>query len=145
MCGQYNRWGYGDTKSHRPRNIPIPKAIENELNFLKQRNPAGFLFSYDGGTTPVGRNIIYRSFSEALKHIGITEQERKSRNLSMHGWRHFFNTMLMTSDINASKVRSVTGHASDAMTEHYTHYDTSGFAEVVRVQEKLLYEQEKSG
>jgi integrase len=56
----------------------------------------------------------------------------------MHGWRHFFNTMLLAANVADSKVMSLTGHASQKMKEHYTHFDTAKFGEVVEVQEKLL-------
>ena len=37
-----------------------------------------------------------------------------------------------------SKVMSVTGHKTNEMNEHYTHFDSTQFAEVRRVQEALL-------
>ena len=60
------------------------------------------------------------------------------RNLSFHAWRHFLNTLLLTSNVGLSKVQKVTGHKTLKMTEHYTHFDTTQFKEVVAVQDNLL-------
>jgi integrase len=74
----------------------------------------------------------------AFKAIGIDEKERQRRLLTFHSWRHFFNTMLVMADISGSKLRSVTGHSSEEMTDYYTHFDTKKFTEIITVQENLL-------
>jgi hypothetical protein len=92
----------------------------------------------NGGENPVTRKQVYKALYEALAHIGIDEEQRKERNLSMHGWRHFFNTTLLMANVSDSKVMSLTGHTTEKMRKHYTHFDTTQFAEVVEVQEQLL-------
>jgi len=42
------------------------------------------------------------------------------------------------SNVADSKVQAVTGHSSKGMTEHYTHFDTTKFTEVIDVQTNLL-------
>jgi integrase len=143
VAGQHGRYGYGDTKTHKARNIPIPKIIEFDLLRLKERNGDGYLFSNDGGEKPLGRHTVYNAFFAALERIGINGEERRKRALSMHGWRHFFNTMLLAANVADSKVMSLTGHASQKMKEHYTHFDTTKFTEVIGVQEKLLTDNSK--
>jgi integrase len=140
VCAQYNCYGYTDTKNHKERNIPISRLIENDLRYLKSLNGEGYLFSEDGGKKPVTRNRVSAEFYGALKKIGIDGKERERRQITFHGWRHFFNTTLVMADISGSKVRSVTGHSSAEMTDYYTHFDTKKFAEIVEVQEKLLEE-----
>ena len=76
--------------------------------------------------------------TKALKNIGISYEEKLKRNLSFHAWRHFLNTLLLTSNVGLSKVQKVTGHKSLKMTDHYTHFDTKQFTEVVEVQNNLL-------
>jgi hypothetical protein len=56
----------------------------------------------------------------------------------MHGWRHFFNTTLLMANVSDNKVMSLTGHTTEKMKKHYTHFDTTQFSEVVEVQEQLL-------
>jgi integrase len=138
VAAQHGRYGYGDTKTHKTRNITIPKVVENDLLRLKDRNGAGYLFSKDGGGNPVSRTTVYKTFFAALDKIGIGDVERRKRKLSVHGWRHFLNTTLLMANVPDSKVMSITGHASKKMKEKYTHFDTTKFTEVIGVQEKLL-------
>jgi integrase len=138
VAGQHGRYGYGDTKTHGERKIPIPVILENDLLRLKGINGDGYLFSNNGGKKPLGRDAVYNAFFAALERIEITKDERKKRNFSFHVWRHFFNTALLMANVPDSKVMSLTGHASKKMKERYTHFDTTKFSEVVEVQEKLL-------
>jgi integrase len=137
--GQYTRRGYVDhTKTKRARNVPIAPVIRQELEELIQRNGAGYVFSDNDGVIPIAPEKIERQLYKALEKIGISDKERRERNLTFHAWRHFFNTLLRMSDIADSKVQSVTGHLTQKMTEHYTHFDTRQFAEVRNVQAELL-------
>jgi integrase len=145
VAGQHGRFGYGDTKTHKPRNITIPEIIENDLQRLKDKNGDGYLFSNDGGKKPLGRHPVYNAFFAALEKIGITDEERRRRGLSMHGWRHFLNTTLLMDNVSDSKVMSVTGHLTKKMKERYTHFDTTKFSEVVNAQEKVFTDKTKKG
>ena len=139
VCGQYTRLGYkANTKTKHNRNIPITGAMRRELEELIGLNGEGFVFSDDGGNTPVTMERINRGFEKALGNIGIDHKERLKRNLSFHAWRHFFNTVLRMENVTDAKVQSVTGHRSKKMTDHYTHFDTRQFTEIREVQMKLL-------
>jgi integrase len=135
---QYDEYGYRPTKTKEIRNILLAPVIMYELRRLMERNGQGFIFSLDGGTTLVSRRLIYNKFHKALVQTGISKAEIKRRGLSIHSWRHFFNTTLQMANVALSKVQSVTGHKSDRMTEWYTHYDAKEFSEVRNVQETLL-------
>jgi integrase len=135
---QYDEFGYRPTKTKETRNIPLAPVVMGELRWLAERNGRGFLFSLDGGATPVRRRLVYNRFHEALVRIGISRAEIQRRGLTIHSWRHFFNTMLQMANVAISKVQSITGHKSDRMTEWYTHYDAREFSEVRNVQETLL-------
>jgi integrase len=140
VCAQWGTFGYTDVKTHKPRNITIPKIVEADLNMLKQKNGNGFLFSENGGKNPIKLDKVYRVLFKALENIGIDKAARAKRHISMHVWRHFFNTTLLMANVSDSKVMSMTGHASLKMKEHYTHFDTTKFSEVIAVQENLLCE-----
>jgi integrase len=135
---QYDEYGYRPTKTKETRNIPLAPVIMSELRRLMEHNGRGFIFSLDGGATPVSRMLIYKKFHKALVKIGVNKGEIQRRGLSIHSWRHFFNTTLQMANVALSKVQSVTGHKSDRMTEWYTHYDAKEFSEVRNVQETLL-------
>jgi integrase len=140
VCAQYNsRHGYkGKTKTKRDRDIPIAAEMRRVLEPLLKANGGGYVFSDDGGMTPVSYERINRAYGLALETVGIGHEERMKRNLTIHAWRHFFNTVLRVNDIPDAKVQSVTGHKSKKETDRYTHFDTRQFAEVRRVQTKLL-------
>jgi len=137
--GQFQRKKYVNyTKTKRNRTIPISSAIRIMLDDLLVKNGSGYVFSDDGGKTPINTTLLNRGFNRALKRIGISYEEKIKRNLSFHSWRHFLNTLLRMSDVADSKVQEVTGHLSLGQTNHYTHFDTRKFTEVRDVQTNLL-------
>jgi integrase len=119
--------------------------IISDLRQLADENNNGYVFSLDGGESPVSRKLMYNKFHRALMNIGMSREEIGRRGLSMHSWRHFFNTTLQMANVALSKVQSVTGHKSDRMTEWYTHFDAKEFAEVRGVQESLLLPESPAG
>jgi integrase len=138
VCGQFNRYGYGDVKTHKSRTIPITAIIRSDLEMLLNENGSGYLFSRNGGKNPISRNTVYKTLYDALAKIGINEAERKRRNLCMHGWRHFFNTTLLMANISDDKVMAITGHSTQKMKRHYSHLDNIKMADVVEVQKNVL-------
>jgi integrase len=139
ITGQFSRRGYVEhTKNKENRNIPLSNVMRRELDPLLALNGDGYVFSDDGGKTPIPTTRIRDHFKKALKRIGINDDERNKRNLTFHSWRHFLNTLLRMEKVADSKVQSVTGHKSLRMTEHYTHFDTRKFTEVRDVQTNLL-------
>jgi integrase len=101
-------------------------------------NGEGFIFSLDGGATPICRKHMYIGLRNALKKIGISDKERIQRGINIHAWRHFCNTEMQKGGLSVQKVQAVTGHKSEKMTEHYTHFDPSDFGDVPKIQETLL-------
>jgi integrase len=75
-----------------------------------------------------------------LREIGFSEEERKTRNITFHSWRHFFNTTLRASNVPDSKLQELTGHKTDSMTAHYTQFDIGDFKDVRRLQEQFFIE-----
>jgi integrase len=145
VCAQYTRFGYQDVKTHKPKNIPIPEKMYGELRTLIELNGNGYLFSRDGGKRPIHRNYVYKALYQALERIGINEEERKRRNLSMHGWRHFFSTELEMADIPDSRAREVTGHSSRKTRKRYNHLDNLRMLDVIQLQEKLMEPKAEDG
>jgi integrase len=141
VCGQYYGKRYVDsTKTHKPRVVPVPEVLMDELQMLREQNNLGdgYIFSMDGGVTPVSRNITASHFKAALNRIGINGAEQKRRRLCIHSWRHFLNTLLLSRDVNVQKTQEVTGHTSEAMTNHYKHFEGMEFPEVRNVQNDLF-------
>ncbi len=78
------------------------------------------------------------SFNKALENIGIPDTERRERNISFHSWRHFFNTLCRVGMVPDSKLQRITGHHTQKMTEHYTHYKIKDFKDVMQIQEEIF-------
>ncbi|MDR0497751.1 MAG: site-specific integrase [Treponema sp.] len=139
ITGQYNRFGYiPHTKTKHNRNIPITPLMRQELDELIRANGDGYVFSENGGEKPILINRLRKELDSALERIGISREEKTKRKLTFHAWRHFFNTLLLMSNVSEKKVQAVTGHLTAHMTDHYTHFDTKKFTEVRNVQADLL-------
>ena len=136
---QYNRqYGLVPTKTRDSRKVPIPQELQKELEILSMKNEGKYMFSVNGGDKPVCCQSLNNSLKLAMTVIGISKEEQKKRNLCFHGWRHFFNTTMRTNNIGDGKLRKLTGHKSQKMTEHYTHFKIGDFQDVKRVQAKIL-------
>ena len=110
VCGQYGSLGYENhTKTKENRSIPIASSMMGILLELKKVNGNGYLFSLDGGATPVCANYIAQELNKALNKIGITKDEKKQRGLTLHSWRHFLNTDLQRQGLTIPQVQGVTG------------------------------------
>ena len=136
--GQYGIFGYTDTKNHKPRTVPVTRKIIEELTELKKINGDEFLFSKDGGKTPVSKEAVTAAFKKAMTKLGIDRAEQKRRGLTFHSWRHFLNTSLLLADIADVKVQEIVGHLSGKETRRYTQIKTSDLHEITTVQEKLI-------
>jgi integrase len=142
LCKQYDEYGYRDTKTKDKHNIPLPRKMIDELAELKSMNGDGFVFSLDGGGTPLCLKTMNDDYHRALRNIGISDDEIAERHLHLHGWRHFFNTELLKGGLTIPQTQAVTGHKSERMTEWYLHFDPNEFAQARKVQEGLLRAEE---
>jgi len=138
LCGQYDKYGYRSTKTKIKHHIPLTAELVSDLRKLMRINGDGYVFSLDGGITPVCGRHLRNGLKNVLKNIGIGKTEAEERGLHLHAWRHFLNTELQKAGMTVRKVQAVTGHKSERMTEYYTHFDPMEFGEVPEVQAALL-------
>jgi site-specific recombinase XerD len=139
VCEQFSKqYGKRPLKTKDSRNIPITAKLYNELLVLIKKNGTGFVFSNSSGKEPLSRKKIYKETGNAFDKIGINEEERKSRGIALHHWRHFMNTALLMANVSTLKVQKVTGHKSLSMTKHYAHFDSRDFTEVLDFQNNLI-------
>ncbi|GHV26987.1 hypothetical protein AGMMS4952_07950 [Spirochaetia bacterium] len=139
VAGQYDENHiYRETKTKKARQIPSSPTILDPLHALKELNGDGFLFSDDGGATPISRYMFRKALADGLSRIGIDAEEKKERNLTPHAWRHFFNTTLRTNDVSDAKTQALIGHVTNQMSDRYTEFDTVTFTEVRDIQDSIL-------
>ena len=136
--GQYGAYGYVDTKTHTSRCIPIPDLVLAELNDYKRTNGDRYLFSTNGGETPICRTTVTAAYRNALSILGIDKEEQKRRGLTFHSWRHYCNTSLLLAGVPLVKVQEIIGHVSNKTTKRYTQIKGSDLNDVTTVQERLL-------
>jgi integrase len=121
------------------RKVPVPSRTLEALHELVGSNPWGDGFVFWGHTRgkPPSTTVIEDSFYAALRAIGITEEQRKSRGLSFHQWRHWFNSVLR-GRVSDHALRLLTGHSSEAMQDHYTEITDEQRREVKLLAEGLV-------
>jgi integrase len=130
------RWeGLKPTKTKRVREIPLTAKTAKWLSRITAGRSCGFVFSLDGGR-PVYYKILTKALYSALGKIGIKEEERVRRHLNFHVWRHFFNST-MRGKIPDAILRQLTGHSTEQMTEHNSHFRLEDFKPIIAIEERL--------
>lgn len=94
--------------------------------------PAGsFIFwarTKSPGSVPITTDTVTHAWTDAAKRAGMSKPPR------LHDIRHFVTSTLDRHNIRESIIQSQLGHATDAMTRHYTHrrvQDTMPAADVL--------------
>lgn len=140
------KYGLTEPKWGSQRIVPIPPVVQVQLNLLLRTNTSStdedFVFQREWTTTvPVSETTVLSRFYRALRQIGIMDEERKERNITFHSWRHTFNSSLR-SHVPDYKLQLLTGHRTDAMTNHYTHVAPEDLDEV-RVAQQAMFGHDK--
>ena len=108
--------------------IPLfPAALEvlNQRQAGKVLNPRGYVFpalvrQYNQDASALSKNI-----TDIFEKAGIvTTEARAERGRAVvvygaHSLRHFFVTQATSAGMPAAMIKSITGHATDEMLEHY--------------------------
>jgi integrase len=135
------KYGFKAPKRNSQREVPIPSKTSSYLKELisisPYKEPDDFVFWGIDRKTPIYYKKIRETLYRAYKNIGISEEERNKRNLSFHSWRHFYNS-LMRGKIPDVKLRRLTGHRSEKMSDLYTHFHINDFQDVLRIQERFF-------
>jgi integrase len=111
------------TKTRKRRTVPLDPEVADVLRVYRQRLVAA---QHPGLATgwvfPARNGGLHRSYplrrvlQVALKESGI------DRRVTVHGLRHTANDLLRRV-ASAEVVRSIVGHSTARMTEHYSHVD----------------------
>ena len=132
-----NTFGLKDTKNHKSREIPISSELQAILVDICPAG-GGFVFSLDGKEPLPRYQFVIGGLYKALAAMGISEEERQRRNICFHSWRHFYNTMLRAGNISEAKIRAITGHSDERMTDRYTHFTHKELAEIASIQAGII-------
>jgi integrase len=135
------KYGLVSPKGDSVRDIPIPnktnRYLKNVIDLSPFTSPNDFVFWGIDRSVPVRNESILNHLYSALDKIGVSKEMRKERNITFHSWRHFYNSV-MRGKIPDAKLRRLTGHRTEQMTEHYTHFQLTDFEDVVGIQDELF-------
>ena len=135
------KYGLKEPKWRSYRDIPIPSKTVNYINelieFSPYKEPEDFVFWGTDRKKPLRNDQIYDVYYAALKNIGISEEQRRTRNVTFHSWRHFYNTILR-GKVSDPKLRLLTGHKSVEMSDLYTKFKLEDFKDVLQIQEEYF-------
>jgi len=137
------KYRLGRTKTKEVGYVPIPAFLYREIE--RYLDWDGFVFSLKSGKRPITGGKVTTWLYRAMRNIGISEHERVERNLTFHSWRHFFNTYLRSRGVPDAKIRKVTRHKTEEMTDHYTGFTLEDYREVYDAQDgfgELIKEEE---
>jgi len=127
-------------KNGKARIVPLASKVYAEILKLQASNiwkgDDAFLFQSDKPNRPIYPENLRDELYKQLGKIGIDAVEKEQRQLCFHSLRHFFNSLLVNSNISKFKVQSLIGHQSDAMTKNYYHPDE--MSDVKLLQDKLF-------
>lgn len=136
------KYGFKEPKLGSFRKIPLqgsPMSALRELMAMSPyQDPGDLVFWGPDRYVPIDHKTVAEKLYAALGKIKITSQIRKARRITFHSWRHFANSYLRAHGVPDVKLRRVTGHKSEQLSDHYTHFHVSDLADVVAVQESIL-------
>jgi integrase len=123
---------YGKPKSGSVGEVPIPQILKDALAKLASNSKYGrvgyVLYSHDPNKS-YGYKAIVRGYDKMLREAGITDEERKRRNLPFHSLRHTFISIARLSGIPDFVVQGFARHKSMQMTDGYSHAEVIDFKE----------------
>ena len=117
-----------DTKNGDDRIIPIEHGVALELLMNARRNPdysdTSFVF---WSPKVVGQPMWPSSFEDdfyiAMQRIGISEEQRKERNIVFHSLRHYCATQI-AQRASLEIAMKILGHRTEEMTRLYSEHET---------------------
>ena len=125
----WHRTGFlKSTKTNLVRKVPVAHNIIIRLLAQAQRCPIAsdesFVFwSKANDYKPFLPQYYDDGFFEALHKIGVSEEQRKERNIDFYSLRHFCATYLANMT-DMRNVQAILGHTTPAMTKHYADHMT---------------------
>ena len=120
--------GLKKPKNSDVRDLPIDHETLEELYALAKQNPyfsdlSYVFFSAVKPEQPCWPSYYVDGLYDALEKIGVSEEQRKERNIVFHSLRHFCATIL-SQRADLKTVQAVMGHRSEDMSKHYSNHET---------------------
>lgn len=130
-----------DTKSGKPRAVPLPRRTEEMLKRKREEAPEGqpFVFLYKPmgrGGRGIGRQEgVPKPYWNPHGAWDTACRRAKLPDLHIHDLRHTYASRLVMKGVPLLTVSKLLGHASIAMTMRYAHLASEAFDQAVGVLE----------
>ena len=125
--------GYKTPKNGKERISPLPPGIYTEV-MRYAWSDEGFVFrTWKEDDKPISANWVKKSLDTRM-------EELKIKGKSFHSFRSFFNTQMVSANVDSEAIRAVIGHATESMTMRYLHMDAAEFPELRKAQEEIVNE-----
>lgn len=120
--------GLKTTKNSLERVVPCDgETIQRLLDYARQNPDVGEMSYVFWSPAEAGQPLwpdYYRDgFYEAMRNIGISEEQRRDRNIVFHSLRHFCATILSKRG-DIATVQAILGHKTADMTRHYSNHES---------------------
>jgi len=117
-------------KNGKERLAPIPDGMYESI--MKWNwGDGGYIFRMYKPDKPLSASWIEKELRSRMDILGI-------KGKTFHSFRSFFNTQMVSDNVNAETLRAVMGHANEAMTLRYLHTDSAEFPAFRKAQEKIV-------
>ena len=118
-----------EAKTGKTRNI----VLNRDMIILLQSLPVKGKYIFPNRNGKPFRDVK-KSFLKALKKAGISQSEDRRQKIVFHTLRHTCVSLLTERGADTTMVKNYVAHASEEMTNHYTHLS----AEYARKTAKIL-------
>ncbi len=115
-------WLIPETKSGRPRAVPLSEHLLQLLDMLPSRGSSPWLFPNPKTGKPFV--AVFHSWNTARKQADLAD-------VRMHDLRHSFASFLVNSGRSIYEVKELLGHAHIKTTERYAHLDNKTLTSAV--------------
>lgn len=127
-------------KGKRARQVTAPTVIVKACIELAERNPykTGRVFWVMRNPDSVRSKTFFEdNLYKAMEKAGISEEDRKSKNITFHSLRHGFVSYLRY-QVSDSTMRLAVGHRDKETTDRYTHLNMDNLKELAESTEKTF-------
>ena len=120
---------FGQRKTKRFIEIPLHPELDSWLRAYHTKQKGEFVFASLAGKVVGGRNGLSGRFRALIQKAGIKvsvtektgDKGRNRSSLSFHSLRHSFNSAMANAGVSQELRQRLTGHASKAVNDRYTH------------------------
>lgn len=100
--------------------IPLLEQLKSISNYTSNTDFVFFSLSKPK-KEPISAEVIKIGFKRVLSEAGISKEQQKQRNITLHGVRHTFITLARSAGLPDTEEMALAGHRSPEMMQHYTH------------------------